>query len=191
LEASEHGHITFVRLLLENGVDIEAASRLEGSETITALQLACQNGRLAIALLLIANGAKVKHSSADPRHPVFVVAKGAHADVLLMLPRHIDDINIADGAGRTPLSYAITHGFYKLARALIEAGADVHRADNEGKTALWRAVLIADGAIVRLLIEKGADVNVRPSSGQSALSLAKTFGQLAIQELLVQNGAVG
>jgi hypothetical protein len=147
LEASEHGHITFVRLLLENGVDIEAASRLEGSETITALQLACQNGRLAIALLLIANGAKVKHSSADPRHPVFVVAKGAHADVLLMLPRHIDDINIADGAGRTPLSYAITHGFYKLARALIEAGADVHRADNEGKISCGEPSLSQTGQL--------------------------------------------
>lgn len=72
------------------------------------------------------------------------------------------DINPAAGYGRTPLHSAVLNGTEKMARALIEAGADIHANTSEGGTPLqcaaWREV--GSMPIVSALLEAGAEVTL-------------------------------
>lgn len=60
------------------------------------------------------------------------------------------DVNVADGAGRTPLAHACKEENAEIARALLVAGADLSMKDRDGKTPLdhaspeFRARLMVD-----------------------------------------------
>ena len=61
-----------------------------------------------------------------------------------------------------------------MARALLDAGADVNKAMNDGKTPLFIAAEFGHEAVVRAPIEAGADVN--PEIGLTPLSVAAGKG---------------
>ena len=63
-----------------------------------------------------------------------------------------------------------------MARALIEAGADVNYKNNEGSTALITAAFFCLTEIVKILLENSADKNARNNAGSTALeSVASPF----------------
>ena len=47
----------------------------------------------------------------------------------------------------------------KVARLLLDRGADVNKADKDGKAPLLRASSSDNVEVVRLLLDRGADVN--------------------------------
>lgn len=67
-EASNHGHLEIIELLLENGADIEAND--ERSENITPLHDACSCGHLKIIEFLLERGANVCALNANAETPV-------------------------------------------------------------------------------------------------------------------------
>ena len=56
-----------------------------------------------------------------------------------------------------------------MAKALIEAGADVNCQNNEGSTALHTAAFLCRTEIVEALLDNGADKNIRNNYGSTAL----------------------
>jgi NAD(P)-dependent dehydrogenase (short-subunit alcohol dehydrogenase family) len=89
--------------------------------------------------------------------------------------RHIaagTDLNAPDASGgSTPLIIAATFGRTAVARALIDAGADVNRRNNDGATALLTAALFCRTQIVEALLTAGADRTIRNNSGSTALDV--------------------
>ena len=80
------------------------------------------------------------------------------------------DLNEKDAAGgSSPLIIAATFGRADVARALIDAGADVDHQNNEGSTALHTAALFCHTKIVEALLDKGADKQIRNNTGSTAL----------------------
>ena len=84
-----------------------------------------------------------------------------------------------------------------MARALIEAGADVNKAMDNGATPLYMAAQIGHEAVVRALIEFGADVNKARDNGRTPLSVSVNSvnniaqgNHAAIVQLLRDAGAV-
>ena len=71
--------------------------------------------------------------------------------------------------GSSPLISAAVFGRTEVARALIEAGADVNLQNNEGSTALHSAAFLCRLEIVEMLLENGADKELLNNYGSTAL----------------------
>lgn len=80
------------------------------------------------------------------------------------------DLNEKDAVGgSSPLIVAATFGRADVAKALIDAGADVDQQNNDGSTALHSAALFCHTEIVEALLDKGADKRLTNNTGSTAL----------------------
>lgn len=103
-------------------------------------------------------------------------AMDIHAATLLgdldVIKQHIaagSDLNEKEPAvGSTPLITAAVFGKTEVARALIEAGADVNLKNNEGSTALHSAAFLCRMEIVEMLLANGADKSLLNNYGSTA-----------------------
>ena len=77
----------------------------------------------------------------------------------------------------------------KLARSLLEAGANPNARDNAQYTPLHLAAARGDDALVRILLAKGADVHARTEAGDTALYIAAYWGQVKAARVLMEAGA--
>ncbi len=73
--------------------------------------------------------------------------------------------------GSTPLIIAATFGRTEVAKALIEAGADVDQRNNEGSTALLSAAFLCRTEIVAALLAAGADRSITNNAGSTPLDV--------------------
>jgi NAD(P)-dependent dehydrogenase (short-subunit alcohol dehydrogenase family) len=73
--------------------------------------------------------------------------------------------------GSTPLIIAATFGRTEVAKALIEAGADVDQRNNEGSTALLSAASLCRTEIVAALLAAGADRSITNNAGSTPLDV--------------------
>jgi len=80
------------------------------------------------------------------------------------------DLNAKEPAvGSTPLISAAVFGKTEIARALIEAGANVNLKNNEGSTALHSAAFLCRLEIVETLLEHGANKDLLNNYGSTAV----------------------
>ena len=93
---------------------------------------------------------------------------------LKVIKQHIDagtDLDEREPTmGSTPLISAAVFGRTEVARALIEAGADVNIQNNEGSTALHTAAFLCRTEIVEMLLAHGADKNLLNIYGSTPLA---------------------
>jgi NAD(P)-dependent dehydrogenase (short-subunit alcohol dehydrogenase family) len=73
--------------------------------------------------------------------------------------------------GSSPLITAATFDQTEVARALIDAGADVDQRNNDGSTALLTAAFLCRTEIVEALLDAGADKSIRNNAGSRALDV--------------------
>lgn len=160
IEAVDNRRITEVRRLVENGADINAATRGDG----TALIRAAGHGELAIVDELIRLGADVNRPSRGDGNPLIAAAKHGHADVVARLITAGADVNAVVAGDETALIGAARGGHLDVVTYLVEHGADV----NQGVVAdlaRWRSPLnqAANEQIRAYLIRKGAVANRKSS----------------------------
>jgi ubiquitin carboxyl-terminal hydrolase 14 len=154
--ASRQGHDAEVRLLLENGANLNLADKRDGwlaldlavvygHETVVqilveearkrsdkdvlnknALSLAAENGRMAIVLILIENGADL--SSHTGRIALHQAIEGRHTAVVQLLLQKGADVDATDRLGRTPLFLAACYEQLETVKLLLEGGAKTHTA---------------------------------------------------------------
>lgn len=97
------------------------------------------------------------------------------ASGLVMIQKFIDskmDLNMPDGNGDTPLSFAIDFGNTKAAEMLIKAGVDVNKPAYGGTTPLMLAARGGHLDLAKLLLAKGARVNEQDMHKNNALMFA-------------------
>jgi ankyrin repeat protein len=91
---------------------------------------------------------------------------------LEFVKQHIEagtDINMKDKmSGSTPLITAATFGKTAIAKALIDANADLDIKNNEGSTALHAAAFFCRIEIVQMLIDAGANKNIQNNHAATA-----------------------
>ena len=97
----------------------------------------------------------------------------------------LDDVNIQDKYGWTPLHLAIRRGREDMVRYLVEEkNADINIQDNSGWTPLMEAIMDDFPNIVKYLVEKGADLSIANKRGATAPMLAQKFGRTSMYEYL-------
>ncbi|KAH8898104.1 ankyrin, partial [Thozetella sp. PMI_491] len=102
-------------------------------------------------------------------------------------------INVRDGAGWTPLSYAAEKGHEGFADLLITSGAEVDSkcgaGRGAGRTPLSYAAWAGHEAVAKLLITSSAEVDSKCGASRTPLSYAADYGHGAVAKLLITSGA--
>ena len=128
------------------------------------------------AALLI--GCGKKEETAKPAPPDVDVFKAAGDGNLETIKQHIaagTDLNqrSPDGQKTTPLITAAALGRVEVAKALIEAKADLNLQNKDGSTALHTAAFLCYPEIVEALLKAGADKAIKTNTGATALDGAQ------------------
>jgi ankyrin repeat protein len=183
LDAIRAGDAARVRLLLDQGADVNARS----ADGTTALMHATTVGDAALVRLLLDHGADVNAKNATGA-TALMWAVGDREKVRLLLDRGAD-VNARADSGRTPLMIAVgSPRAADVAKLLIARGADARYA-HLGYTILMAAADGGDRDVVRLLLDRGADVKATNRVGWTALHAAAVAGGRGMAEDLLDRGA--
>lgn len=125
ITACEEGDYDTVRLLVENGVDIE-----EKVYGITALMTAALKGYLNIVKILVEHGANV--NVRGPGNNTALLGARTHDKVIKYLVKRGADVNVHEMFGNSPLKQAIYFNKYNIVKFLVENGADIYLKSNDG-----------------------------------------------------------
>ncbi|CAG8126236.1 unnamed protein product [Penicillium salamii] len=153
--AIEKGLEAIVKLLLEAGAN---------SEPIY-LSIAIQGGHEGIARFLLDKGNSPDFEQLEPSHLIGASKNGWHTVVDIMLG-HPHEIEARDPEGWTALMWAVREGHEKVARSLIQGGADVK--------SVYELALRCDNTFVLALVEESlsglrdisSDTDMEPSDSE-------------------------
>ena len=124
---------------------------------------------------------------ATPLH--YAAYWGLHEIAQFLIVEHSQDVDaLGFGLNETPLSVASRRGYPKVARVLLQHGADTDTVDNEGDSPLDWASEGGHSEGVRVLLEYDAGANSSLRGRRTALHTASTSGQVAVVRLLLENG---
>lgn len=98
-------------------------------------------------------------------------------------------VDVPDGNGQSPLSWAARNGHEAVARLLLDNAADFQSKDTYGLTPFSWAAGRGHDNVVKLLLNNGADFNSPDTYGRTPLSWAARHGHEGIVKLLLQHGA--
>ncbi|CAK8994193.1 unnamed protein product [Durusdinium trenchii] len=145
--AASCGHLEVVRLLLEAGVDKDAAD----TDGWTALHIAAENGHSEVVRLLLEAGADKDAADTDGSTALHFAARNGHLKVVQLLREAGADKDAADTDGCTALGFAAYNGngHLEVVRSLPEAGTDTQgwtastlatSCNHEGEQGSWPIV---------------------------------------------------
>jgi len=171
-EAARRGNMGMVRLLVQQGADVNKQS--EGRWT--ALMWSAFEGNLPITRLLISRNARLNARDYNQDTALHLAATNGQNPntVKFLLTQRGVEVNAVNEVGRTPLMGACENGWWQVAWALIRSGADINMTDREGVSALMLAVSSRNMDLVRMLVEQGDywTLNMRDSQGRAAVDYA-------------------
>ena len=168
LEAVARGREPGAKFLLQHGADVHAHDQ----NGWTALHFASTNGSEPLVRLLLEYGSNIRIRANKEETVLHPTVGRCHEPVVRLLLEHGVEINAKDTEGRTALHVVVEAGEYgesfdeeertaaeqladtlKIARALLENGADTALQDAEGKTALEIAQAKNYEAMAQILTE--------------------------------------
>jgi len=143
MSAFEAPWVETVKLLLDNGANIEATDEYRGPPLVDAAGYA----QTSVVRLLLDRGANLR-------------AKNKYGSTALI----VASCNCA---------VATMNDAYDVVKLLLEKGSNVNDRSNDGATALIAAAEGFGGSVtVKLLLDNGADPRARDSAGKTALQYA-------------------
>ena len=159
--AAEQMHADAVKLLVERGADVAAATAPD-----------TRNSRLNIAPTVQQRIAQdVAFGTRRPRRPTPGAAEDA-ADAADDFAAFYRLPQVKDGGGLTPLVYAAREGCLECARTLLDAAANVNQVTNYGWSALLTATQNRHYQLAAYLLSRGANPNLPNKGGWTPLYLA-------------------
>lgn len=186
--ASENGFKEIVLMLLENGAVVDCQA---GSTKDTALILACHNGHIDVADILLSKGADVNWQNCYGNAPLHESAKLGDCALCNLLISEGAVLDIVNNKGSTPLHffcYSDTKNI-DIAQLLLDGGARLESRDSRGCTPALAAVINGKLELLKYFEAEGADMQARDDVGKDGLDLA-AFHRLPEIERFLRNLAV-
>ncbi|XP_015268404.1 PREDICTED: ankyrin-1-like [Gekko japonicus] len=238
--AAAHGHIKIIDYLISKGAKLDAKDK----EGRTPLHRAAEKGHNEAVKMLLQAGADIYSLNQEAKTPLHLANWNHHTQVLKSILReearryknqhnflHMaalkDDSNLVkillkhgalvdtkDEKGQTALGYAVSHGFEKTVKVLLEAGADIDSSITDAAfnsnnqsifkllldyskglspdtmvSALYKAIQKDLHGIVAALIERGTDINAHNEMHYTPLLVACEMGKTKSAKVLVDMGA--
>lgn len=115
--------------------------------------------------------------------PLTIACYNGNLEVAALLAKHVENINVNSKAG-TALIAAVFKNDIKIAKMLLDAGADVNIADDKGITALHYGIKFKNIDLIKLLVNNGADVNLTDNKGLSPWDYAELDSNENVLKLL-------
>ncbi len=205
-EAASKGDLNEVRALLTQGVDVNAGYQGGG----TALYAAVIYNKKDVVEFLISKGANVnfqgnlrmalRYGHMDAAK--VLLAHGATEDIFSasalndtarlkdFLDEYKDAVDVQDGAGWTPLYWALWLGAKDSCQLLLHRGANVNAREKiEGATPLIMGVRSLGAQFIPALLDKGADINAPDNYGMAMLHWSSFIGDSATVQVLLSRKA--
>lgn len=127
---------------------------------------------MAIVLTSCGQSNNTSKAKSEVEKPEIDLQTAVMSGNLAAVKQHIEagsDLNKKEAfSGSTPLASAATFNKIEIAKALIDAGADLSIKNNDGATALHGAAFFCRVEIVQMLIDAKADKTQRNSFGLTA-----------------------
>ena len=186
--------VEMLLLLLECGADPDIeVTDTEGNST-TLLSMAVEQDNVEFVRALVTGGADVDLAADDGFTPsgrcVMLTGNVEIFDIMLAGGAAINKLDAHRG---TPLYYASHENsaeWLRIARKLIEAGADLTVADADGKTPVLVAVELGNVDMLDLLIEAGAEISrMVDGAGVTPLIVGSHMGHADVVAALLNAGA--
>ncbi|KAF5353782.1 hypothetical protein D9758_010620 [Tetrapyrgos nigripes] len=184
-DAAENGYFHIVKVLVDNGADVNAREGYHGC----ALQAAAYRGKLDVVKYLVEKGADVNAKGGQYGFALQAAAYREKLDVVKYLVEKGADVNAKGGEIVFALQAAAFRGDLDIVKCLVEKGADVNAEGGYFGFALQAAAHRGPLDIVKYLVEKGADVNAKGGYYGFALQAAAYQGDLDTVKYLVEKGA--
>ncbi len=167
---AQAGDVLEVEQTLAAGANINKKNRFGQS----ALMLAATMGRLAVAELLVEEGADINAKDMEHGRSVlmFAVADGHLAVAELLIAKDVN-VNAKNNDGYTALMFATIRGRLEIVKLLLENDADITIKNNWGETALGIARERNETAIVQLIRDEWAARQKRKKDVAAAVEEAR------------------
>ncbi|QYS95415.1 ANK_REP_REGION domain-containing protein [Trichoderma simmonsii] len=188
MRAVENGQKGIVKMLLENGADVNT----QGWSGQTLLSWAVRGRQKEIAMLLLENGANTEIPDSLGQTPLWSAAQLGEAEIVKLLVITGAEINTIGGLQRrTTVEEAVFSNEESMVKLLIELGADINFSGRKkSMTPLQQAISVNEESMVKLLIELGIDVNAMGGrKDMTALQQAVSLNKESMVKLLIELGA--
>ncbi|KAF5296332.1 hypothetical protein FQA39_LY12549 [Lamprigera yunnana] len=183
LKAAEAGDEVLVENLLDKNVDVNIISNKRYTPFLASLE----RGHCNLAKLLILRGANVRIRRTTGNNLHFAITQ--KVNVIQELLDAGLDIDMRDDIGYTPLLLALQFGLLKIAKLLIENGANIHAINDAGNSSLHFAVTQNSKDLLLELLCKGVTTEHRNAFNCTPVLLAIGNKKLHIAQTLIRGGA--
>lgn len=154
IACSRKGSEAIVRMLLDYGAILDAASKADGS---TALMASSFNGDRPCVRRLIEAGSSLNLATLDGRTALFLSCMNGHSECAsLLLAAGADCHKAAERGCATPLIISCVHGFARCTHLLLDANADPEQGTMAGLSPLGLACSRGHSECVHVLSSYGA-----------------------------------
>ena len=180
-----------LKKMIDDGLDVN--SRDEEGDTLLLFALA-NNDNLEMAKMLLEAGADINApSQRDGITPLLVATTMANelqkqSQKIYKNPATLKHTNISAGNLKKRAVHQMQYAI-RLAKMLIEYGADVNRETPYGTPLMNASTNEWNKDIIKMLLENGADVNKKDRNGRTALFYASAFNCNDIITTLLTAGA--
>eukprot|EP00735_Rhodelphis_limneticus_P015537 TRINITY_DN982_c0_g1::TRINITY_DN982_c0_g1_i1::g.15955::m.15955 TRINITY_DN982_c0_g1::TRINITY_DN982_c0_g1_i1::g.15955 ORF type:complete len:243 (-),score=44.49,sp/Q8Q0U0/Y045_METMA/31.72/4e-23,sp/Q8Q0U0/Y045_METMA/30.70/1e-21,sp/Q8Q0U0/Y045_METMA/34.78/1e-18,sp/Q8Q0U0/Y045_METMA/29.37/1e-14,sp/Q8Q0U0/Y045_METMA/28.69/2e-07,Ank/PF00023.25/3e+03,Ank/PF00023.25/0.00011,Ank/PF00023.25/4.2e-07,Ank/PF00023.25/4.6e-10,Ank/PF00023.25/6.7e-09,Ank/PF00023.25/3.9e+03,Ank_2/PF12796.2/2.7e-06,Ank_2/PF12796.2/1 len=115
-------------------------------------------------------------------------SKGDLAFLKEIMDKGMEDLNMRDDNGETPLHKICRLGLVELVTKMIIRGADVNAITRGGRTPFMCAMEYGYENVAQVLMQRGADITAADREGQTALHIAAYYNQRNCIEMLLEKG---
>lgn len=179
IEAIKNSRAGMVRMMLDNGMDVNASPR----RTLrTPLEACVTFNKLDIMLMLIEDY-QANPDLKDPlwQTPMFHALKVRNLEALDLLLSHRADPNVIDSFGQTPLQFFMQDKDLRtldkeILERLLNSGADCNKRTSGSGNAALHYILSNQSTppdikvmVVEMLLERRADADITDSKGRTPL----------------------